>query len=60
MPDFLRAVWQDESGQDMVEVTLLIAAVSMFAIGIMNFNMETVRTIVTTCGDYLAKGAAGS
>jgi pilus assembly protein Flp/PilA len=58
MKNFLRRLWQEEEGQDLVEYALLIALVALGAVVGMNTLATKINNAFTTLGGDLTSAAA--
>jgi Flp pilus assembly pilin Flp len=54
-----RSFWFDDEGQDLVEVTLLLALVVLTTAAIVVGLGQTVNTVFTIAGDRVEAAAAG-
>lgn len=61
MKNLLKGFWQDESGQDLIEYTLLLAFVALVSAAIFIGAGQSASTIWTVANNHLsnAKSAAG-
>ena len=57
MQNFLTKLWNDESGQDLVEYGLLLAFISLAVVGLLLAFRESLITIFTEGGTALQEGA---
>jgi Flp pilus assembly pilin Flp len=57
MRGYLRGFLRDESGQDLVEYSLLIAFVLLTCAALVSMDMEVVQTIWTSAADHLTYAA---
>jgi len=55
---FLKNMWKDESGQDLVEYTLLLAFVGLVAAAIMVNVSGSISTIWSVTSSDLSKAAS--
>lgn len=60
MKQLLQRIWRDESGQDLVEYALIVAAVGLALITTVNTLSQAVVSLYQSITDGLASiGAAG-
>jgi Flp pilus assembly pilin Flp len=60
MKHFLMRLWRDDSGQDLVEYALIVAAVGLALITTVNTLSQAVVSLYQSISDGLASiGAAG-
>lgn len=57
---FLKRVWKEEEGQDLVEYTLLLAFVSLATAGIITTIGADVKTVWTATSTHVAAAAAAT
>jgi len=57
MQNFLTKLWNDESGQDLVEYGLLLAFISLAVVGLLALFRTSLITIFTEGGNALEDGA---
>ncbi|MBV9033014.1 MAG: Flp family type IVb pilin [Acidobacteriaceae bacterium] len=60
MTSILKAFWQEEDGQDMVEYALLLAFVALAAVALLGGVSGKVSTIWTNVNTNLANAATAS
>jgi Flp pilus assembly pilin Flp len=58
MEQCLRALWQDEDGQDLVEYTLLLAFMMFCTVAMIGFGGASIKGIVSTSNSQIAAGNA--
>jgi Flp pilus assembly pilin Flp len=54
----LKAFWQEEDGQDLVEYSLLLAFIALAAVALLGSAGNSVKTIWTGVNSQLANAAA--
>jgi Flp pilus assembly pilin Flp len=54
----LRALWQEEDGQDMVEYSLLLAFIALAAVGLLSNIKSSISTIWTSISSTLSTAAS--
>ena len=54
----LRAFWQDEEGQDLVEYALLLAFIALAAVSVLGGVKTSISTIFTGVSTNLATAAS--
>lgn len=57
--DLIKRWWRDESGQDLVEYTLLLAFVTLASTALLQMNTEAVGNIWTSAMQQLKKAEKG-
>jgi Flp pilus assembly pilin Flp len=60
MKQFLKRFWQEESGQDLIEYTLLMAFIALASAAIFIGAGGSISQIWTTANAQLASAANGS
>ncbi len=55
MEQFLRTLWQDESGQDMSEYALLIALIGIALVGVLVIFQGAIEDVFQGTADALAE-----
>jgi pilus assembly protein Flp/PilA len=58
MTSILKAFWQEEDGQDMVEYALLLAFVALAAVALLGGVRGSISTIWTSVSSNLATAAS--
>lgn len=60
MPSFVQKLWQDESGQDLIEYTLLVAFIALAATSLFISTGSGIEGIWGTANKTLSSAAAGT
>jgi Flp pilus assembly pilin Flp len=55
--DVLSRLWNDESGQDLVEYSLLLAFIALAAVGLLSGSRTTVSKLWSTINNTLASAS---
>jgi Flp pilus assembly pilin Flp len=58
MQSFMQRFWQDESGQDLIEYTLLLAFVALASASLFVSAGNSVSSIWTTASNQLSNAAS--
>jgi Flp pilus assembly pilin Flp len=58
MYSFLKAFWQEEEGQDLVEYSLLLAFIALAAIALLSSAGGSIKTIWTSINTNLTSAAS--
>ncbi len=59
MQDFLRSLWQDESGQDLAEYAMLVVLIALGLIAVVGAFGTTLGGIFEDAGTKLSEGVPG-
>ncbi|MGC2659585.1 MAG: Flp family type IVb pilin [Bryobacteraceae bacterium] len=54
---FVKAFWQDEEGQDLVEYSLLLAFIALAAVGVLTTVKTSISTIWSSINSSLTAAA---
>jgi Flp pilus assembly pilin Flp len=60
MNNMIKAIWQDESGQDLVEYSLLLGFLALGSLALLSSAGGSVKTIWGTVSTNLTTAAASS
>jgi Flp pilus assembly pilin Flp len=55
---YIKALWQDETGQDLVEYSLLLAFLAMTAMALLSSAGSSIKTVWTGVNSQLKNAAA--
>ncbi|MBV9304257.1 MAG: Flp family type IVb pilin [Acidobacteriaceae bacterium] len=58
MHSLLKAFWQEEEGQDLVEYSLLLAFIALAAIALLSSAGGSIKTIWTSINSNLTSAAS--
>lgn len=56
----LKAFWQEEDGQDLVEYSLLLAFIALAAVTVLSSTSKSLNTLWDTISDTLSNAAANA
>lgn len=57
---FLKALWQEEDGQDLVEYSLLLAFIALGAVAILSSTGGSIKSLWTTINSTLTSTATSA
>jgi Flp pilus assembly pilin Flp len=57
---FLKALWQEEDGQDLVEYSLLLAFIALGAVAILSSTSKSLNSLWSTISTTLSSAAASA
>ncbi len=60
MTSFLKAFWQEEDGQDLVEYSLLLAFIALGAVAILNSASTSISTLWKDISNALTSATAAA
>ena len=58
MYSLMKALWQEEEGQDLVEYSLLLAFIALAAVALLSSAGGSIKTIWTGINSQLSNAAA--